>query len=444
MMRLAFLIAILGVSAAAQYPYPGGYPAGPYPQEGGIGIPRFGHHKKNQKKAQQNEPIIGADGRTVSNDGQKLVVQTQDGRTLTMTVNADTKFTQKGSDILGTKVVPRTTVHVEAAEDDQMFLTAVKVDLLKEATDDIASAPAAPQTVEEPRPTILDAPVDAPDRPILRHGKPNDPNLYDNSAPAAVKTASAKKSNGDFDFSINGDTKAKPVHTRYDDLIEQSRNWVANFTHGLPNYLCDQDTTRYIEQSRAEGWQAEDVVTAKVVYEDGHENYRDITVGGRKTNKSMMDVGGTTSTGEFASMLYSLFDPARQAGFKFDTSGNVGDTPAGVYDFKVLLPRSDWSIIVGGQTLRPQYSGSVWIEKKTGVVRRVQMQADNIPHDFPLDTVESAVDYDLVSLGDKQFLLPVHAENLSCQRGTNLCSKNVIEFRDYHKFEGESTITFGK
>ena len=43
-----------------------------------------------------------------------------------------------------------------------------------------------------------------------------------------------------------------------------------------------------------------------------------------------------------------------------------------------------------------------------------------------------------------QYLLPVHAENLSCQRGTSYCSKNTIDFRNYHKYTGESSITFEK
>jgi hypothetical protein len=36
----------------------------------------------------------------------------------------------------------------------------------------------------------------------------------------------------------------------------------------------------------------------------------------------------------------------------------------------------------------------------------------------------------------------VKAEVLSCQRGTNTCQRNTIEFRNYHKYSGESTITF--
>jgi len=199
-------------------------------------------------------------------------------------------------------------------------------------------------------------------------------------------------------------------------------------------------TTRYMQQSRSEGWTALDVVTAKVVYEDGKEDYREITVGGKRTNKSMLDLGGATSTGEFATILTSLF--SGRATFKFVESTTVARAPAAIYDFKVSLRNSDWTIQVGGQALRPAYSGSVWIDKTSSQVRRIEMSANNVPKDFPLDAVESAVDYQEVHLGTSLFLLPTHADNLSCQRGSPICTKNEIDFRDYHKYSGESTIVF--
>jgi hypothetical protein len=285
--------------------------------------------------------------------------------------------------------------------------------------------------------------VDAPGRPILKYGGggkslPAD----DNDTPTRAKAAPAPKKQTD-DFTIDTDSeRPKIVANVSDELLKRSFDWAATFDRGLPNFVCEQNTTRYFEQSRSSGWQAADIVTAKVVYEDGKENYRDITVGGKRTNKSMMEIGGSTSTGEFASTLHSLFEPGR-ANFKFAESTTVGDEAAAVYDFKVPLENSDWAIVVGGQNLHPAYSGSVWIVKATGEVRRIEFSADKIPKDFPDDEVQTAVDYEPISLGTPQkFLLPVKAEVLSCQRGTTLCSKNTIEFRNYHKYSGESTIVF--
>jgi hypothetical protein len=33
---------------------------------------------------------------------------------------------------------------------------------------------------------------------------------------------------------------------------------------------------------------------------------------------------------------------------------------------------------------------------------------------------------------------------VSCARGSNECDRNVIDFRNYHKFTGESTIKFNQ
>ncbi len=450
---------MLGLAASylllAQYPgqvppgqpVPGQYPPGQYPPGqgplGGGGISLPSRHKKPQ--VDNTQPTISADGRTVTNDGKKLVIATSDGRTLTMAVTSHTKFTRAGSDIESSKVVPKTTVHVEALEDDESNLTAAKVDLLKDA-------PAETADRDLSRPTILDNPPDAPNRPILRRGIPKRTNSDEDSSADSdtqqsasnkppTKPAASEQESTDFTIDTDSD-QPRLVHSPSQDLISKTKEWADTFTNGLPNYVCQQITTRYAEESRSSGWEPLDVLTAAVVYEDGREEYRNITVGGKRTSKSMLELGGSTSTGEFASTLHSLFSESSQAQFKLYQSTNVGGSPATIYDFKVTLPHSDWFINVGGQSLRPAYSGSVWIDKATAEVRRIEMQADTIPKDFPLDSIEWAVDYDEVPLGTAKFLLPVHAENLACQRGSSICTKNTIDFRDYHKYSGESTITF--
>lgn len=464
------LFAALTLPLAAQYPGqtpipPGTPPGGVPPGGGGIPIPHRSHKQKQTGTDTAAATIISAEARTVSNDGKKLVAATNDGRTLTMAITPQTKFTRSGADIPAAQIVPRSTIHVDAAEDDEANLTAVTVELLKDPPSEVrtpatpanagASTASASTTSDDDLtpPTILKDPVDVPDRPILRRGKPartsEDHASTESTTSKATKpgtaSAAAEGDGGSFDFTIDG--QARPVLRRNspaEQLIDKTKQWAMTFTQGLPNYLCSQMTTRYVEQSKASGMQPIDVITAKVVYEDGKESYKEITVGGKRTNKSMMELGGTTSTGEFASTLRSLFSDASRADFKLYQSSNLSGTPTKIYDFKVALPNSDWFINVGGQALRPAYSGSVWIDPATAQVRRIEMQADNIPKDFPLDSLEWAVDYDNVRLGTSTFLLPVHAANLACQRGTTICTKNVEEFRDYHKYSGESTITYDK
>ncbi len=476
MLRFVVLLAVTLPLAAFQYPgqqppvgqYPPGQrPGGPL-GNGGISLPSRGH--KKSKKPTDQQPTLTAEGRTVTNDGKKLVVATEDGRTLTMTLTPQTKWVRSGATIPANQVAERTTVRIEAAEDDEAFLTATTVELLKDVSEPVAAAQdpgsaqkqtapaassaqtAASDDEEMAKPTILKAP-DAPGRPVLKRGASktsargtaSDDDVA-SEQPAEVAKTSAPKSapkDGPIDFTIDGnDTAAKKHANVNDQLIDRTREWAMTFTNGLPNFVCSQSTTRYYQPSRSEGFQAVDVVTAKVLYEDGREKYSEIAVGGKRTNKGMMEVGGSTSTGEFASILGGLFQAPTHTEFKFFQSATVGKEPAAIFDFKVKLHNSNWTIQVGGQTLRPAYSGSIWIDKATAQVRRIEMQADNVPKDFPDDAIASAVDYEEVSLGTSKFLLPVHAENLSCERGNTICTKNVIEFRDYHKYSGESTIEF--
>jgi hypothetical protein len=447
-----------------QYP-PGQYPPGQYPPGGGVSLPSG---KKKGKKAQttSEQPNFTADGRTQSLNGKQIVIETDDGRTITASVTPQTRWVKAGSTIGSGQIALRSTVHLEAVEDGESYLTAVQVELVKDppavapetkaSAETPAPAKAASASANDaddnavPNPTDLGKAPDDPNRPVLRRGKPQtrqasqESSDSDNDKPAAKASAKANKDGDSLDFVIDSNADHKKLSSGAPNLISRTTDWAATFTNGLPNFVCQQMTTRYMEESKATGWQALDVLSAKVVYEDGKEDYKEIMVGGKRTNKSMLELGGSTSTGEFASVLISLFAPFSRTQFSFFRSDTVERTPAAIYDFKVALHNSSWTIRVGGQTLRPAYSGSVWIDRSTAEVRRIEMQADNIPKDFPLDSIQMAIDYDNVSLGTAKFLLPTHAENLSCQRGTTLCTKNDIDFRDYHKYSGESTITFDK
>ncbi|HEX4807895.1 MAG TPA: hypothetical protein VH325_03145 [Bryobacteraceae bacterium] len=448
-------------------------------QYGGGSIPvPWGHKKKSSQKSSDTvQQTLAADGQVMSNDGKAVVMHVDDGRTLTVKLTPDTSTTRKSAKIAASEVLPGAMVHMESNVDEDNYLTATLIDVTKDppgpepvraATRSESSARTgtgsqAPAEGEDTsiRPTIMNTPVDAPNRPMLHHGKPTHSDDTDDTAaattaakpaPAASTTAStpastpaAAPASNSTDFTINAETEAKPAYTHaVTGLIAKTKDWSETFTQGLPNYVCRQLTTRYQEESKSSGFQPIDIVTATVVYDDGRESYRDITVGGHKVNKKMEDIGGSTSTGEFASTLHSLFSDYTQADFRRAQTTSIGQTAAVIYDFKVVLNHSDWRIVVGGQMLQPSYSGSVWVDSSTGHVRRIEMSANNIPKDFPLDSVEWAVDYDHVSLGaTNQYLLPVHADNLSCFRGTTICTKNSVDFRDYHKYSGESTITFG-
>jgi hypothetical protein len=222
-------------------------------------------------------------------------------------------------------------------------------------------------------------------------------------------------------------------------LIERAREAAFQFSKKLPNFICQEFMSRFTQQGRGQKV-PQDLVSAEIIYEDGTETYRNVKINNRPTDKHLQDIDGSWSTGEFASALLDLFDPASKAQFSSGRSSTASGFRAQVYDFQVRSENSHWRMQVGSQTAIAAYVGSVWVDPNTARVLRIERQARNLPSDFPIDAVESAIDYSYVLIEGKSFLLPVHAESLGCQRGSSFCTHNVIDFRNYHQFKSDIKI----
>lgn len=222
-------------------------------------------------------------------------------------------------------------------------------------------------------------------------------------------------------------------------LIERAREAAWQFSQKLPNFVCQEFMSRFTQRGSQDKMPL-DLVSAEIIYEDGHESYRNVKIDNRPTDKSLQEIDGSWSTGEFASILLELFHPDSQAQFRSGGASTISGLSAQVYDFEVQSENSRWMLHAGSQNLTAAYKGSVWLDPNTARVLRIEMQARNIPSDFPMSTVETAVDYSYVRIGETSVLLPVHAEALGCQRGTSYCSHNIIDFRNYHEFKSQIKI----
>ena len=461
-LRIAVILLTFAAAAAGQYPgqYPpgGGYPPGQYPGRypggaGGSGIPmpRRGSSKSttNDQKQTAVQPRTFSGVIRELND-KSFDLETTDTRILTI------QFTEKTVKPEGLKTGDG--VDVEATQNaDGVFQAATikaNAEVARKITPraQLAAEPQAAEPEEErtgPPPTILVRPdqnrADGDEPPRLKRGKPAEyasnkrPREDDaTDAPDSREPATREPARRE-----PPPPPAPPANPRQ-AFVEKARLVASSFVEGLPNYICQENTTRYASETRVPSWNVIDVVSAEVVYENGKESYRNLTINGKATKKPPEE-SGAWSTGEFGTILANLFSPGTDAAFKYAQDDTIAHLAASVYDFQVARPRSSWKIWVPGQYILPAYKGSVWLDKQSGHTLRIEMQAKDIPEEFPRVSVETAVDFEYISLGTpEKFLLPVHAEVLSCARGSNECDRNVIEFRNYHKFTGESTIKFNQ
>src|SRR4029450_14014063 len=131
----------------------------------------------------------------------------------------------------------------------------------------------------------------------------------------------------------------------------------------------------FVSTSHIVSWQAQDVVSAEVVYENGKESYRNLAINGKPIKKGMEELSGSWSTGEFGTLLRDLFSPATAASFRYRKDSTIAGSTAALYDFQVERDHSHWRVQVASQSVFPAYKGSVWIEKKNGRVLRIGIKA---------------------------------------------------------------------
>jgi hypothetical protein len=223
-------------------------------------------------------------------------------------------------------------------------------------------------------------------------------------------------------------------------LLEQTRLHALQFAEELPNFVVTQTVSRYLRTPDTPDWQLQDKLEVELSYRIGTgEVFNLLRVNGAATRQSYEELGGSTSTGEFGSLLASLFAPETKAEFREVKRETFRGRETVVFDFKVRRANSRTQLgdKSSGQKTIAGYSGSVWIDTETKRVLRMEDAADEIPAGFPVTLSENAIEYDWATIAGVRYLVPIRAEVLLGRDNQRVYTRNVIDFRDYRKFEGK-------
>jgi hypothetical protein len=224
-------------------------------------------------------------------------------------------------------------------------------------------------------------------------------------------------------------------------IVEATRQYAMNYTKQLPNFICTQVTRRYIDPAGLEFWQSEDTLTARLSYFEQKEDYKLVGVNGSYTDVPFQKVGGATSTGEFGSMMREIFDKNTEATFQWERWATLRGRRMHVFSYHVDQPRSQWWLIYEDKDrINPAYRGLIYVDRDSGMVSRITLEAENLPAGFPISAGSNMLDYDVAKVGDQEFILPLRAE-MRMRQG-RILTKNEVEFRMYRKFSAEASITF--
>jgi len=234
-----------------------------------------------------------------------------------------------------------------------------------------------------------------------------------------------------------------PSSIEQENIIDQARDYALNYTKQLPNFICVQVTRRdYDPTGTGNNWYHSDTITSRLSY-NGVENYEVILHNNQPvTNGNMRQFGGTTSEGEFGSMMKEIFEPETHTQFSWDHWGKLRARKTYVFAYDVQQEFSKYHVEADDDKLSvvPAYRGLVYIDEDTKMVVKIVMTPYDMPSTFPIREISSSLDYDLETIGDQQFMLPL--KSVLTSKRTRQMTRNDIEFRLYRKFGTESSIKF--
>jgi hypothetical protein len=227
-------------------------------------------------------------------------------------------------------------------------------------------------------------------------------------------------------------------------ILDEIRANALNYSNNLPNFLCTQVTRRNTDTTgTGNHWRQVDTIQERLSFFDHKENYEVVMVNGvMVTNRDHEKLGGATSSGEFGSMMYDIFNPATATDFEWERWTTWHGRRTYVFSFEVSRERSRYDIYHGpsDRHVVSAYRGSIYADVATKNVMRIKMECMNLPGDFPIQEVTQDLIYDNAKIADQAFLLPLKSE-LNSREGRYLV-KNVTDFHLYRKFSTEEKITF--
>jgi hypothetical protein len=226
-------------------------------------------------------------------------------------------------------------------------------------------------------------------------------------------------------------------------LLEQARYYALKYEDELPDFSATQFVTRYTQKPGDKDWKPEDKLEIQLTYRvKSGEKYNLVRMNGAPTTLKYENLGGSTSSGEFGSVLAAAFVPESRAEFKEVKNEVFRGHKTVVYDFRVKKAFSQSRITDQNtkQTVTTGYQGTVWIDTETKRVLRIEQAQEGMPPNFAITLAESAIEYDWVKIADQTYLLPVRAEVLLGRDRDRYYTRNVIEFRNYRKFDTDIKI----
>ncbi len=239
-----------------------------------------------------------------------------------------------------------------------------------------------------------------------------------------------------------GGQNARPDHAQQETMLSAMARYAEKYVSNLPNFLCEQTTEQYESGTRHLKWKRGDTLRAQLTFSNGREKRILEAVNNKppKTSSARWRRPLTTE-GEFGSILADVFADYSSAVFNWNRWDTIQGKKVAVFDYSIdkehsllKLSQSDLASAI------VPYHGSVYADPDSGAILKVSNEANEIPTEIRITSIETTVDYEEETIGTGAYLLPSHATVLD--NAQTALIRNELYFGNYRKFEAESSIKF--
>jgi VWFA-related protein len=232
---------------------------------------------------------------------------------------------------------------------------------------------------------------------------------------------------------------ARPTNDELDGIIAGARKQALNYSAKLPNFLCVEVTDRSVDSSGTGRWRRKDSFGELLRYVDSHETRTTLEVNGHPSSEKRADMHGPTSLGEFGHLLSLVFQPSSQAEFHWKETDALAGGTVQVFEYRVDRKHDSMELDDSGGKVYAGFHGLAYIDGSTHGVRRITMEPDDLPTNFSIHAASISVDYDYVTVGTHDYLMPVRG-TIRLKRGKRESDLNQIVFQDYRRYASQSRI----
>ena len=243
----------------------------------------------------------------------------------------------------------------------------------------------------------------------------------------------------------NPEASRLPSKQEAEAVLEKARKNTLEAVGEMPDFVVKQQIQRSAAFAGTNNFRNIDQLVVAVSYRSsGEESYKVLTVNGAIQNNpqaksSYEEVGGTSSTGEFVTMLATIFKPESETKFEVVDTDVIRTRRAIVYDFTVDRDHAKQMLsckaTIADSTLTG-LKGRIWVDRDSARVLRIESEATDIPPGFPCPTAKRNIDYDWTTIADEKYLLPLLSDVRLTIRdaGKIYETRNLIKFKNYQKY----------